>query len=180
MMNILALDTSQMTYSMFCSQKRRLIKWESNQVSITKAFNMACDQQPDAIVLCNGPGRYSGIRAGMAFAQGISAGLNTPIYTLTGFEIIASKVEKSDFTVVLDARKQQVYSQIFSNENPNSDQSITNIEDLKDVELYGNLPHPLVTQVSYNAEDILNLYLKSPTLRSTQNPQAIYIRSATD
>ncbi len=179
-MSILALDTSQMTYTMFCSQKRRLIEWESNQVSITKAFNMASDQQPDAIVLCNGPGRYSGIRAGMAFAQGISAGLNTPIYTLTGFEVIASKVEETNFTVVLDARKQQVYMQSFSGTKPSSEQSIINISDLEDDQLFGNLAHQNVTEISYNAEDILNLYLNSPLLKATKFPQAIYIRSATD
>ncbi|MDC3180719.1 tRNA (adenosine(37)-N6)-threonylcarbamoyltransferase complex dimerization subunit type 1 TsaB [Gammaproteobacteria bacterium] len=179
-MNILALDTSQMVYSMICSASNQLITWENKDTSITKAFNMACDTMPDAIVLCNGPGRYSGIRSGMAFAQGISAGLNTPIYTLSAFEIIASKITDAEYWVILDARKQQGYLQAFNQQLAVSEMCIINTDEINHTNCYGTLQHPNVHQVTYNAKDLLNCYQSRSDLKATKRPNAIYIRSATD
>lgn len=67
-------------------------------------------------IICGlGPGSFTGIRVGLAFALGVSAGLNIPIYGVNSMRAFLSALPSSmPIAVALDARKQEVYGAVFS------------------------------------------------------------------
>lgn len=67
----------------------------------------------DSIVVCHGPGTFTGIRIGIAFALGLSIPFNLPIFVISALECFALESGKS--TVVVKALKDTVYFQEFEN-----------------------------------------------------------------
>lgn len=70
-----------------------------------------------AVAVSQGPGSYTGLRIGVAAAKGICYALGVPLIALNTLEILARSmaVEEPDRIVpVMDARRMEVYSQVFS------------------------------------------------------------------
>jgi len=70
-----------------------------------------------AIAASIGPGSFTGIRIGLAAAQGISIALGCPIIGISTLEAIATTGEGDDYMIALNAGRDQFYSQSFSNIN---------------------------------------------------------------
>ncbi|MBU4434911.1 MAG: tRNA (adenosine(37)-N6)-threonylcarbamoyltransferase complex dimerization subunit type 1 TsaB [Alphaproteobacteria bacterium] len=61
-----------------------------------------------------GPGSFTGLRVGLAFAKGLAAALSIPCVGVNTLEALAAGVPGGGFiAAVLDARMSQVYLQIF-------------------------------------------------------------------
>ncbi|UTC24916.1 hypothetical protein MMH89_01975 [Candidatus Comchoanobacter bicostacola] len=155
---IIAIDTSQMTYSIAISQgnSRELIthEWEDVQTTLSDMLSDLDYTKIEAIIICSGPGRYSGIRSAAAFTQGVHAATNCSVYSLSAFEIIQDKVpENDDYRIVLEARKGQVYQQAVTQNKAHPAITI----DLPNIKTpaFGNLEHPSVDYITYNAQDLL-------------------------
>ena len=73
-------------------------------------------QQLDAIAVSKGPGSYTGLRIGVSAAKGLCFALDIPLIALPTLEILARqvKIEKGLIIPMLDARRMEVYSTIFS------------------------------------------------------------------
>lgn len=69
----------------------------------------------DAIAVSMGPGRYSGLRVGLATAKGLSAVAGTPIVPVGTLEALARSAGRRDGIVcpLLDARRGEVYGAVF-------------------------------------------------------------------
>jgi len=69
----------------------------------------------DRIAVCRGPGSFTGIRIGLATARALSLGWSCPVVSVTAFE--ATVAQLADYpggvSVLLDARRGQIYSQMF-------------------------------------------------------------------
>lgn len=59
-----------------------------------------------------GPGNFTGIRISVAAARGLALGLGIPAYGISTFEAMALDAPRP-LTVVIDARRGQIYSQNF-------------------------------------------------------------------
>ena len=74
----------------------------------------------NAVAVSEGPGSYTGLRIGVSTAKGIAFALNLPLITVNTLQALAyqAKGENKDFHIIamLDARRMEVYSQVFSNE----------------------------------------------------------------
>ncbi len=69
----------------------------------------------DRIAVTIGPGSFTGLRVGLAFAKGLSLALAKPCVGVGTLEALAASSPGEDMTVaVLDARRGQVYLQAFS------------------------------------------------------------------
>lgn len=66
----------------------------------------------EGIVICAGPGSFTGIRVGFSFAYGIAHALGVPIYPVPTLDTMAfSSPEEYDLVVpTMDARKGEVYA----------------------------------------------------------------------
>ncbi|MHC0442153.1 tRNA (adenosine(37)-N6)-threonylcarbamoyltransferase complex dimerization subunit type 1 TsaB [Flavobacterium sp. 3-210] len=69
-----------------------------------------------AIAVSQGPGSYTGLRIGVSAAKGLCYALNIPLIAVDTLETLASKVSVSEGKIIpmLDARRMEVYSEIFT------------------------------------------------------------------
>lgn len=73
-------------------------------------------QDLDRIAVTIGPGSFTGVRVGLAFARGLVIGTNVPVVGLTTLEVLAAQyriADTRDCAVLIDARRAQVYGQLF-------------------------------------------------------------------
>ena len=84
----------------------------------------------DAVAVGKGPGSYTGLRIGVSFAKGLCYGLNIPLIAVGSLEAL-TEVAREDFNAgilpldslegtalcpMVDARRMEVYTQMFSPE----------------------------------------------------------------
>lgn len=67
----------------------------------------------DRIAVTVGPGSFTGLRVGLAFAQGLGAALNRPVVGVSTLDALAASVEASDAAALIDARRGQVYARFW-------------------------------------------------------------------
>lgn len=70
-----------------------------------------------------GPGSFTGLRVGLAFAQGLGAALDRPVIGISTLEALARSADDGcgATAAVIDARRGQVYLQTFHDGRPVSD-----------------------------------------------------------
>lgn len=70
----------------------------------------------DAIAVSKGPGSYTGLRIGVSAAKGLCFALNIPLIAIPTLEALAHQVKKDEGFIapVLDARRMEVYSAVYS------------------------------------------------------------------
>ncbi len=75
-------------------------------------------QDIDAIAVGKGPGSYTGLRIGVSAAKGLCFALDVPLISILTLQTLAQTVAIKEGVVVplLDARRMEVYSAIFSSE----------------------------------------------------------------
>ncbi|QSB26720.1 tRNA (adenosine(37)-N6)-threonylcarbamoyltransferase complex dimerization subunit type 1 TsaB [Flavobacterium sp. CLA17] len=69
-----------------------------------------------AIAVSQGPGSYTGLRIGVSAAKGLCFALNIPLIAVDTLLTLASQAKISDGKIIpmLDARRMEVYSAVFS------------------------------------------------------------------
>ncbi|WP_405208269.1 tRNA (adenosine(37)-N6)-threonylcarbamoyltransferase complex dimerization subunit type 1 TsaB [Aquimarina sp. LLG6339-5] len=72
----------------------------------------------DAIAVSKGPGSYTGLRIGVSAAKGLCFGLNIPLISVSTLKGLALQVKSTESFIVpmLDARRMEVYSAVFSSD----------------------------------------------------------------
>lgn len=74
----------------------------------------------DRIGVTTGPGSFTGLRVGLAFAQGLGAALDRPVVGISTLDALAASLDDAGGAVaaVIDARRGQVYVRQFSDGAP--------------------------------------------------------------
>ena len=72
----------------------------------------------DAVAVSKGPGSYTGLRIGVSAAKGLCYALDIPLISIATLESLALQVKtnKGKIVSMLDARRMEVYSAVFSSE----------------------------------------------------------------
>ena len=70
----------------------------------------------DAVAVSKGPGSYTGLRIGVSAAKGLCFSLDIPLIAVPTLRALASQVQVSEGVLIpmLDARRMEVYSAVFS------------------------------------------------------------------
>jgi len=70
----------------------------------------------DRVALVRGPGSFTGLRIGMAYAKGLCAGLRTELVVISTLELLAMPLLRQGFAVcaLVDARKGEVYGAVYA------------------------------------------------------------------
>jgi len=72
---------------------------------VAKALKVS--KPPHQIVVGMGPGPFTGLRVGIAFAQTFALARDIPMMGVCSLDAI--KVEESEYTVAIDARRKEIY-----------------------------------------------------------------------
>ena len=128
-MNLLAVDTAAEAFSAavqagdkVCSVHKIFAKPHDEVLLpqldrlLEKAGLRAADL--DAIVAANGPGRFTGIRVGMAYAAVAARCLGKPALALTRFSALAFGRPEKRFAAVVPGFRGEKYLQYFKNGRP--------------------------------------------------------------
>ena len=62
---------------------------------------------PNQVVVGMGPGPFTGLRVGIAFAQSFALARNIPVIGVCSLDAIV--IEKDEYTVAIDARRKEIY-----------------------------------------------------------------------
>ena len=68
---------------------------------------LAAGMNPDRVVVGMGPGPFTGLRVGIAFARAFAAARNIEVIGICSLDAIV--VEQSEYTVAIDARRKEIY-----------------------------------------------------------------------
>ncbi len=76
-------------------------------VSELVARALKVQAEPDQVVVGMGPGPYTGLRVGIAFAHAFALAREIPVIGICSLDAI--EVESSDYTIAIDARRKEIY-----------------------------------------------------------------------
>jgi len=73
----------------------------------------------DAIAVSKGPGSYTGLRIGVSAAKGLCYALDIPLIAISTLQAMAIGVKSNDclFAPMIDARRMEVYTALFDEQN---------------------------------------------------------------
>ena len=63
----------------------------------------------DQVVVGMGPGPFTGLRVGIAFAQSFALAREIPVRGICSLDAIATQIKEDDFIITVDARRKEVY-----------------------------------------------------------------------
>lgn len=126
-MLILQIDSSSDLCSVALSQNGQLLEMQINQETFQhgRDINILIESlfenseyklnDIDAVSVNQGPGSFTALRIGMATAKGICFGLDVPLLTPNGLEILVDYArqkypEADEYIPMIDARRMEVYT----------------------------------------------------------------------
>ena len=144
-MKILSIDTANGACSVALSNDGEVLATKTDNepskqaerlFSIINEVLHACDckySDINAIAANIGPGSFTGVRIGLSAARGIALAANIPIIGISGLEALAEHAKQEhnckDLLVVLDARRNQLFTQFFS-ENQVGEAALLEYDDI--------------------------------------------------
>ena len=147
----LAIDTSTNRTSVAVINGESLIWSESHEgasehtESLIKLINEAMKQikNIDQVIVGMGPGPFTGLRAGIAFAQSFAFGRGIPCHGVCSLDAIATQFTDSEFIVATDARRKEVYWAHFKDGKRISGPNVSSPGQLPLIKTYYEFPNLL-------------------------------------
>lgn len=72
----------------------------------------------DRLAVDVGPGRFTGLRVGLATARGLALACDLPVVGITSLELLAAARDERPVATVIDARRNEVFQQVFLSSGP--------------------------------------------------------------
>jgi tRNA threonylcarbamoyladenosine biosynthesis protein TsaB len=127
-MKLLLIDTSTSVFSLALAAGERVLAEKvsvggpstaARLVPVLQELFAVSGLHPadlDGIAVTAGPGSFTGLRVGIAFAKGLAFALSRPVIALSSLELLAMNARESELPVcpMFDARKNEVYSGLYS------------------------------------------------------------------
>lgn len=149
-MNILAFDTSHGVCSVALYSHNKIVAdhiehEKSKQAECLFALTHQVLEDAslsyadlDAVGVNIGPGSFTGVRVGVAAARGVGLAAKLPVVPVTSFESVAQQALEQNgehsIMVVMDAKRGQVFSQLFNKEiQPLNQPSMLSCQQFSDV-----------------------------------------------
>lgn len=131
---ILNIETSTPVCSVALAHDGKVISMKENNEGLNHSVllgtyineilkeNNTDTRQLDAVAVSMGPGSYTGLRIGVSMAKGLCFGANKPLLAVPTLQALALSVssrlqENAWYCPMIDARRMEVYTAFFDQEN---------------------------------------------------------------
>ena len=149
----------------------------------------------DAVAVTTGPGSFTGVRVGLAAADGIALAAGLPMIGVSVLEVLAWKiaVRHSDMKkvcLVLETKRDDYYAQCFEAEKPLTEPSALSAKDLSGLNGFffaGNavdrlaaengLPNDVIVSITMPTAAEIAVFAAGKTPRE-EYPEPLYLREA--
>ena len=115
------------------------IKDHSEYIAIfTKDLIEKKNKKIDFIAIAIGPGSYSGLKAGLSFAKGLSLSLEVPILPVETFSAMNIGIKKvNKYYISLYSHRNYLYVQEYLNNEPIDKPKCLEFKELKNIKFFG-------------------------------------------
>lgn len=121
----------------------------------------------DELVVGMGPGPFTGLRVGIAFAQSFALAREIPVRGVCSLDAIAAQVTDKDFIITVDARRKEVYWARYTNGVRIGEPAVNFPADVTGAAIHANLFPDMVALVNLPGNIIEPMYLRRPDAVAT-------------
>jgi tRNA threonylcarbamoyl adenosine modification protein YeaZ len=121
----------------------------------------------DEVVVGMGPGPFTGLRVGIAFAQSFALARALPVRGVCSLDAIATQIQEADFIVTVDARRKEVYWARYTNGVRVTDPAVNFPADVKGAAIHADLFPEMVSLVNLPGNITEPIYLRRPDAVAT-------------
>ena len=124
-------------------------------------------QSIDEVVVGMGPGPFTGLRIGIAFAQSFALARNISVRGVCSLDAIAAQVDGKDFIITVDARRKEVYWARYRNGIRVGEPSVSFPSAVTGADLYPDLYPDLLAMAALSDNIMEPIYLRHPDAVAT-------------
>ena len=121
----------------------------------------------DEVVVGMGPGPFTGLRVGIAFAQSFALARQIPVRGVCSLDAIAAQIKENDFIITVDARRKEVYWARYTNGARISDPAVNFPADVTSAPIHADLFPDMVSLSSLSGNITVPIYLRRPDAVAT-------------
>jgi tRNA threonylcarbamoyl adenosine modification protein YeaZ len=121
----------------------------------------------DEVVVGMGPGPFTGLRVGIAFAQSFAVAREIPVRGVCSLDAIAAQIHEDDFIVTVDARRKEVYWARYTNGVRVTDPAVNFPADVTGAAIHADLFPEMVSLVNLPGNITEPIYLRRPDAVAT-------------
>ena len=121
----------------------------------------------DEVVVGMGPGPFTGLRVGIAFAQSFALARQIPVRGVCSLDAIAAQIQKDDFIITVDARRKEVYWARYTNGVRVADPAVNLPADVTGAAIHADLFPDMVSLSNLPGNITEPIYLRRPDAVAT-------------
>ena len=121
----------------------------------------------DQVVVGMGPGPFTGLRVGIAFAQSFALARDIPVRGVCSLDAIAAQINESDFIITVDARRKEVYWARYTNGVRVGQPAVNFPADVTGAPIHADLFPNMVSLVDLQGNIAEPIYLRRPDAVAT-------------
>jgi tRNA threonylcarbamoyl adenosine modification protein YeaZ len=121
----------------------------------------------DEVVVGMGPGPFTGLRVGIAFAQSFALAREIPVRGVCSLDAIAAQVTEKDFIITVDARRKEVYWARYTDGARVGEPAVNFPADVTGAKIHADLFPDMVALVNLPGNIIEPMYLRRPDAVAT-------------
>jgi tRNA threonylcarbamoyl adenosine modification protein YeaZ len=121
----------------------------------------------DQVVVGMGPGPFTGLRVGIAFAQSFALAREIPVRGVCSLDAIATQISDDDFIITVDARRKEVYWARYTNGVRVGQPAVDFPADVTGAPIHADLFPDMVSLVNLPGNITEPIYLRRPDAVAT-------------
>ena len=121
----------------------------------------------DEVVVGMGPGPFTGLRVGIAFAQSFALAREIPVRGVCSLDAIAAQVTGKDFIVTVNARRKEVYWARYTDGARVGEPAVNFPADVTGAKIHADLFPDMAALVNLPGNIIEPMYLRRPDAVAT-------------
>ena len=121
----------------------------------------------DEVVVGMGPGPFTGLRVGIAFAQSFALAREISVRGVCSLDAIAAQVREKDFIITVDARRKEVYWARYTDGARVGEPAVNFPTDVTGAMIYADLFPDMLALVNLSGNIIEPMYLRRPDAVAT-------------